>query len=233
MYATETLEILDRIQACGSRDELARVFGDAVSGFGFFASCISQYAVLDGLDRIVVLLDGLPDHVAERLVAPEAGQNPISQRARESDDPFCWHDLGDALKHSPLMVQVMSEGFADGFCIPVRMPVGGRGLVSLLSRSQISLSADDRLSLRAMAHAAHQQVLHLLPEAAKSARLTAREREVLRWTAAGKTADATAGILSISVRTVEYHLLNAARKLNTANRTHTVVEALRSRQLSI
>ena len=66
-----------------------------------------------------------------------------------------------------------------------------------------------------------------------AARLTAREREVLRWTAAGKTADATAEILSISVRTVEYHLLNAARKLNTANRTHTVVEALRSRQLSI
>ena len=55
----------------------------------------------------------------------------------------------------------------------------------------------------------------------------------LRWTAAGKTADATAGILAISVRTVEYHLLNAARKLNTANRTHTVVEALRSRQLSL
>ena len=65
------------------------------------------------------------------------------------------------------------------------------------------------------------------------ARLTAREREVLRWTAAGKTADATAEILAISVRTVEYHLLNAARKLNTANRTHTVVEALRSRQLSL
>jgi LuxR family quorum sensing-dependent transcriptional regulator len=233
VYATETLEILDQIQACRSRDELARVFGDAVAGFGFAASCISQYAVLDGLDRIVVLLDGLPEHVAERLVAPEAGQNPISQRALETDEPFCWHDLADALKHSPLLVQATADGFVDGFCIPVRMPVGGRGLVSLLSQGSVRLTAEDRLALRAMAHAAHQQVLHLLPEASKSARLTAREREVLRWTAAGKTADATAGILSISVRTVEYHLLNAARKLNTANRTHTVVEALRSRQLSI
>lgn len=233
MHATsKALDILNQIQSAGSRDELARTFGDAAAEFGFMATCISQYAVMDGLDRIVILLDGLPDAVAQRLVSAENGINPISSRARESDEPFYWHDLGD-LSGSALMRDVASAGLVDGFCIPMRMPSGGRGLVSMLSDKPLDLDEEQMLVLRAMAQAAHSQVLHLLPEAAKAARLTAREREVLRWTAAGKTADATAEILSISVRTVEYHLLNAARKLNTANRTHTVVEALRSRQLSI
>jgi DNA-binding CsgD family transcriptional regulator len=97
----------------------------------------------------------------------------------------------------------------------------------------VQLSDEDKLALQALGLAAHAHILHLGTPQAKAPKLTAREREVLRWTAAGKTADATAGILSISVRTVEYHLLNAARKLNTANRTHTVVEALRSKQLSL
>lgn len=233
MLATETLELLNQIQACRARDELARVFGEAVAVFGISASCISQYAVLEGLDRIVILLDRLPDLVAQRLASPDGGQNPISDRAKETNEPYYWHDLGVRLDGSKVMADVMANGFIDGYCIPVHMPAGGRGLVSLLSDRKIELDDDAALALRAISHAAHGQVLHLLPEAARAARLTAREREVLRWTAAGKTADATASILSISVRTVEYHLLNAARKLNTANRTHTVVEALRSRQLSI
>lgn len=233
MHATsKALDILNRIQTAESREELARIFGDAAADFGFSATCISQYAVLEGLDRIVILLDGLPDSVAQRLVTVENGVNAISSRARESDEPFFWHDLGD-MSSSALMRDVAAAGLVDGYCIPVRMPAGGRGLVSLIADKRVDLDEGQALVLRALAQAAHSQVLHLLPETAKAARLTAREREVLRWTAAGKTADATAEILSISVRTVEYHLLNAARKLNTANRTHTVVEALRSRQLSI
>lgn len=233
VHATsKALDILNQIQAAESREELARIFGDAVADFGFSATCISQYAVKEGLDRIVILLDGLPDSVAQRLVSAENGVNDISSRAKESDEPFFWHDLGD-LSGSALMRDIAAAGLVDGFCIPVRMPSGGRGLVSMLCDKRVEIDEEQALVLRALAQAAHSQVLHLLPEAAKAARLTEREREVLRWTAAGKTADATAEILSISVRTVEYHLLNAARKLNTANRTHTVVEALRSRQLSI
>jgi LuxR family quorum sensing-dependent transcriptional regulator len=132
------------------------------------------------------------------------------------------------------MEDAASSGLTDGYCVPVHLPEGGRGLVSFLG-GPVPLDDDARLALQAVSFAAHSQVHHLRsPDAGKVvARLTAREREVLRWTAAGKTADASAEILGISVRTVEYHLLNAARKLNTANRTHTVVEALRSRQLSL
>ena len=207
--------------------------------FGFSAFAISQYVTREGLEQADLLLNGLPEGFGQRFITLNYGvTNPISQRARESDEAFFWHDVRYDSAVNPeghkVMVDAASAGLTDGYCVPVHLPEGGRGLVSFLG-SPMPLGDDERLALQAVSFAAHSQVHYLrTPDAGKVvARLTAREREVLRWTAAGKTADASAEILGISVRTVEYHLLNAARKLNTANRTHTVVEALRSRQLSL
>lgn len=55
--------------------------------------------------------------------------------------------------------------------------------------------------------------------------LTAREVEVLRWTARGKGCWETAAILHITERTVKFHLQNVYRKLNAVNRAQAVAKA--------
>jgi LuxR family transcriptional regulator, quorum-sensing system regulator BjaR1 len=60
-------------------------------------------------------------------------------------------------------------------------------------------------------------------------RLTKREREVLAWSAVGKSAWDTGEILNITQRTVEEHLANCRRKLGAMNRTHAVAIAIRDR----
>ena len=57
--------------------------------------------------------------------------------------------------------------------------------------------------------------------------LSARERQVLQWVAAGKSSLDVAELLGISARTVEAHVSASAIKLGTANRVQTVAEALR------
>jgi LuxR family quorum sensing-dependent transcriptional regulator len=57
--------------------------------------------------------------------------------------------------------------------------------------------------------------------------LTEREREVLRWTAAGKTAWDTSGILNIATDTVNKHIASVMRKLGVYSRTQAVAEAIR------
>jgi len=57
--------------------------------------------------------------------------------------------------------------------------------------------------------------------------LTARETEVLRWVANGKSAVEIGGILKITKRTVDEHVQTAVRKLGANNRTHAVALALR------
>lgn len=61
--------------------------------------------------------------------------------------------------------------------------------------------------------------------------LSERERHVLQLTSAGKTAAEIAELLTISQRTVHAHLQNASDKMCAANKTQTVVEALRFGQI--
>ena len=56
--------------------------------------------------------------------------------------------------------------------------------------------------------------------------LTSREKEVLLWTAEGKTSADISLILSISERTVIFHHQNLAKKLNVSSRAHAVAKAI-------
>jgi LuxR family quorum sensing-dependent transcriptional regulator len=74
----------------------------------------------------------------------------------------------------------------------------------------------------------------MIPEARlRFQRLTPREREVLTWAAAGKSAWETATILSISEKTVIHHLDHIRRKLDAANTTQAVVVALQAGELHV
>ena len=61
----------------------------------------------------------------------------------------------------------------------------------------------------------------------KIPRITEREIQCLQWASIGKTAWEISVILSISERTVGFHLANAAVKLQANNRTHAVITALK------
>jgi DNA-binding CsgD family transcriptional regulator len=67
-----------------------------------------------------------------------------------------------------------------------------------------------------------------VPSPARSAlgHLTEREREVLRWLAAGKTDRDIGDILGISPRTVHKHLQRMYEKLGVETRTAAVVRGL-------
>lgn len=61
--------------------------------------------------------------------------------------------------------------------------------------------------------------------------LTARELDVLRWTADGKTSEEVAILLGVSCNTVNYHVKNAIRKLHVTNKAAAVARMLRLRLL--
>lgn len=59
-------------------------------------------------------------------------------------------------------------------------------------------------------------------------KISKRERECLHWAAQGKTSWEISQILGVSESTAIYHLRNATRKLNAANRIHAVAKALKA-----
>lgn len=67
----------------------------------------------------------------------------------------------------------------------------------------------------------------------KSLHLTAREVECLTWVANGKSSWDISLILGISENTVNFHVKNSMRKLDTSHRTVAAIRALRLGLISI
>jgi len=63
--------------------------------------------------------------------------------------------------------------------------------------------------------------------------LTAREREVLKLLAEGRTVRAAAGILGVSIKTVDAHKFNLMRKLGLHNKAELVMWAIQKRVVRI
>ncbi len=63
--------------------------------------------------------------------------------------------------------------------------------------------------------------------------LTERERDVVRWSAEGKTVEDIGAILGISPHTVGEHLKNVRKKLGTVNSPQTVAVAIQRGELGL
>lgn len=64
---------------------------------------------------------------------------------------------------------------------------------------------------------------------ARKRSLTAREREVLKLLAEGRTVRSTAGVMGLSVKTVDAHKFNLMRKLGIHNKAELVMWAIQKR----
>jgi DNA-binding CsgD family transcriptional regulator len=81
-----------------------------------------------------------------------------------------------------------------------------------------------------LTHYAHISMAMLLiplhmPELAVT--FTSREREILRWTAEGKTAYEVGLILGITPRTINFHIQNVLAKMGVSNKIQAAVKAAR------
>lgn len=122
-----------------------------------------------------------------------------------------------------------------GIDCAVAMPlfVDHRTLVSfVLNRSGRDFSEADRSLLelvRPLLATLYRFAAAREPQGSVAAALlTAREREVLDWVAAGKTNADIAAILDLSPRTIEKHLEHVYEKLGVETRTAAAMRAMRS-----
>lgn len=122
-------------------------------------------------------------------------------------------------------------GIEYGVTIPLRdaagVKLGGTGIaldVSEASSSEALLKANlPLIENAAMLFHARVQESDLMRQVFS---LSEREKECLLWVSAGLTNKEIAFKLSLSTKTVELHIRNAAQRLNARNRSHAVARAL-------
>jgi LuxR family quorum-sensing system transcriptional regulator SolR len=156
--------------------------------------------------------------------------DPTVKHALRSTLPIVWsHGLFEATPQ--LWEEARGHGLQFGWAQASRDAWGSIGLLTL-ARSAGRLTAgelhanDAKMAwLTQYAHAGMSRFIlpKLVPETLVI--MTAREREVLRWTAEGKTAYEISQILTVSERTVNFHINNVVSKLGASNKTQAAVKA--------
>ncbi len=237
---SDLMSTIETIQRHTSADAILKTMFDAIGEYGFERFIVSGLPDR-GMDvRPFVLLSGWPDEWYQRYTTQGyVHLDPVARHCFSTTLPFDWADAPfDSYSDLPakrVMQEARDFGMDDGFCVPIHMEGGMQGVVSLVGRTD-DLDDKARLELHMLALYAHGQLryLHTMSgDTVPRRAITAREGEILKWAAVGKTAQDIAIITGLSERTINQHCENAQKKLGTNNRLHTVVEAIRHKLIAL
>lgn len=229
-------EIVGRLKEAAKISDILREMRAAGAYFGYDVFIITNLpAEHEVSTQNCALVPSWPEGWRTRYFARDYLRiDPVANHVRRTTEPFLWREApyrSDEAGAARVMGEATEFGLSQGFCVPIHHLTGPGGGVSF-GASRLDLSEDAKAALHLVSIYAYQRAETLIREGGrnpmrKAPRLTAREIECLRWTAAGKTSWEASEILSTSQRTVEFHLKNAARKLDAVNRVQCVAEALR------
>lgn len=157
---------------------------------------------------------------------------PVLPRINQSILPQTWHltdcECPNGGNFPPAMRELLERyGLMMGMIFPVTSVDGNRFLLRYDGDrprlSQVELNELNMISLHAFDVFDRMRRADLVD----SNILSARELEVLRWTAQGKTSIEIGQILSLSDHTINAYMTNAIKKLDCVNRTQLVAKAIR------
>jgi LuxR family quorum sensing-dependent transcriptional regulator len=166
----------------------------------------------------LTLANGWPDEWFDLYTRENfSALDPVPRYGASTVQPFEWSEARYDKDEDPAAHLVMTWAtefrLRDGYCIPMHYDEGGA--VISLATEHLYLDPASKGALQLIGVYAHNRIRSLAkPRHGKRDLLTAREREVLRWVAGGKTSWEISVILRISERTVKFHLVEALRKLN-------------------
>lgn len=235
----ELLATITAIDAAPTSERALAIFEAVLQRFGLHSFLITGLPVPhDSEWHRAILHDGWSREWFTRYESEgHFPHDPCAARSRLSAQPFFWHELPpDSLTaRSRLVMDEAAEfGMKDGFCVPIRVPLAGPAVVT---------AASDRLDVPPGAMPLIETLcVHIFRRVSgretksdidEGSRLTPREREILQWSAQGKTNEDISCILGIATNTVDTHQSNIRYKLDAINIVHAVVKAARRGEIQI
>lgn len=224
-------DFISQIQSVQGEEALFDLIRREAQELGFEHSAYGLRLPLNMTTPKVVMFNTYSQHWQQRYVDENyLAIDPIVNHGGRSTMPIIWSD-DEMSGDNAFWEEARSHGLQYGWAQASTNTQGIRGLLTLTrSSDHLSESELKKIGYRLvwLTQVAHQYMSDLiahrvLPEITTS--LSAREKDVLRWTAEGKTAGEAAHIMNISERTVNFHIANAMQKLNCVNKTVATVRA--------
>ncbi len=232
-------DFVDDIERMSDRGLVMARFSRELSRHGLHAWLITGLPNPGNRIDPLMMLNGWPAGWTELYTKLNLVQNdPVVAHCFRSIAPFEWDEAPYNASTNPGAQEVMERatdfGMNQGYCVPIHSSEGFQAVVTVAGE-RVELGGQVKRALHLMALYAHGKAVELCqPKMLPRERLlTKREREVLQWTAAGKSSWEISQILGISESTATAHIKAAAAKFDTPNRVATVVVALRRGEITL
>ena len=231
-YFQIVLDAIEQFDDAETASVLCKHLAKAVSSFGYQYLCIisaptAQQRAFD--DK--VLLNGWPKGWFEQYRTSNFTlHDPVAVFLRTQTGAFKWSEVpipeDNKLARSVMTISSIDYRMRHGFGVPIHGLNGYQAGVSFAG-FEVEDVKEANAAVQMIGIYAFNRLAMIKSSCKEQGILTEREREVLRWAAAGKTAWDTGGILNIAADTVNKHIASAMRKLNVYSRTQAVAESIR------
>jgi DNA-binding CsgD family transcriptional regulator len=213
-------------------EELVESALPASAAFGVHSLSVVQKPAAGGTAVDAILFSNVSQtEVAKYRSRGYAAVDPIVQRPLRGDGSRRLSAIAEerlsALERKVFGSYHCAAGVTDGLVIPVRRSVHPDGVI-VFGGVAPNLSEPAAAALTVLGHCLYARLLELraAPDAPSQPALSPRAVEVLSWVAKGKSDGEIATILSMSARTVRFHVANAKARLGTATRIQAVTQAI-------
>ncbi len=239
-FGQQALEFIEEVDRLGSPATVVEAVYRALSALGFEGLFFAELdpRPIQKFDDFVLASRCPAEFGPIYTERNYAGIDANIRRARRSSHTFEWSEAGyadnDHEPHTVEFLRFLSDfGFPRGFVVPIHGPCGFVAGVALAGR-KFDLSVKTKPATHIITLYAFDRIHQLVAaKSEKSPPLTPREREVLAWSAQGKSAWEIGEILNLAKRTVDEHAKRAMRKLGARTRTQAVAIAIRERLFEV
>jgi DNA-binding CsgD family transcriptional regulator len=229
-------DFIEKTNQAQTRDELFIAYQEALSQFGFDSvvyTFITDHPSINQKAGHGVKCNYPDDWMQHYLSNDYYKIDPVTKQAFKSAAPFSW----DFLKQSPsitrkqkgILYEAESAGLNCGVGVPLYGPRGEMAGVGLASSTEAMQADKNTLSkLKLITEQFHLVYCALEPieHNENEVKLTNREIEILKWWAAGKTADEIGTILNCSTSNIKFHVQSIYTKLNANSKILAVIKAI-------
>jgi len=232
------IEQAARAKDCG---ELGISFESAIRSLGFDHYVYLQLPTPEVRTEAVFLTNYPAEWTTHYIERKYELIDPVLKASLLSRVPFDWqnHWFKEQRKQQGAFFDEAAEvGVRTGFTIPFHQndrPTGALSIASELEESELNkliCNHSSTLNLLGVYFYLHADRL-LGSDREDFFHLTPREVECLRWQALGETMWEISKILSISERTVQFHMDNAKTKLGANTVPHAVAIAVKSKAITL
>lgn len=213
-------------------DELARIYSNAIEAEGY-ENCILTTVRSREVSHIAWF--DVPEDYVDAYIEKRWSQiDPFLECSLRARRPFLWSDViaqtNPTQRQTNFLPDCKDLVVHSGIVFPLHGPGDRLDIISISKRMDDPVNPEHIGLLHATSVQTWQRYLELTEEdrfvELENPPLTPRELEILRWCKHGKSYGEIGEILTISHKTVEFHICNVMNKLKATNKISAIVIAI-------